>query len=95
MPHIESMSDPQTYDAYDTSLPADHPFVTRAYQFQYHLSPLEHAKSDEIMNPQPWCEAEIASLNMGYFPLISLLGTAASQRSQTPKAHAAVIAAAS
>lgn len=68
MPHIESMSDPQTYDTYDTSLPADHPFVTRAYQFQYHLSPLEQAKSDEIMNPQPWSEAEIASLNMGYFP---------------------------
>ncbi|KAJ5801933.1 uncharacterized protein N7503_004383 [Penicillium pulvis] len=53
MSHIESMSDPQTYDAYDASLPADHPFVTRAYQFQYHLSPLEQAKSDEIMNPQP------------------------------------------
>ncbi|KAJ6006865.1 hypothetical protein N7451_004809 [Penicillium sp. IBT 35674x] len=62
------MSAPQTYDTYDASLPADHPFVTRAYQFQYHLSPLEQAKSDEIMNPQPWCEAEIASLNMGYFP---------------------------
>ncbi|KAJ5630293.1 uncharacterized protein N7484_010393 [Penicillium longicatenatum] len=60
------MSAPQTYDIYDPSLPADHPFVTRASQFQFHL-PLE-PKSNEIMTPQPWCQAEDAALNMGYLP---------------------------
>ncbi|KAJ5081117.1 hypothetical protein N7456_013355 [Penicillium angulare] len=58
----------QTYDAHDHSLPSDHPFVTRASQFQFHLSPFEQAKSAEILTPQPWWKTENQHFGMGYFP---------------------------
>ncbi|KAJ5183917.1 hypothetical protein N7492_001533 [Penicillium capsulatum] len=58
-----------TYEAYDASLPADHPFVTRASQFQFHLSPLEHLKAREpSLPPQAWWKGDDSSFSMGYLP---------------------------
>lgn len=56
-PHIIPMSgaSSQPYDVYDSSLPADHPFMTRASKFQFHLT-----------STQPWWKNEDPSLNMNY-----------------------------
>lgn len=71
IPHIMPMSaiSGPTYDAYDPSLPADHPFVTRASQFQYHLNPLDQLKARESSMPSPpWWKSQDSSFAMGYLP---------------------------
>ncbi|KAJ5999703.1 hypothetical protein N7481_000112 [Penicillium waksmanii] len=59
-----------SYEAHDSSLPADHPFVTRAAHFQYQLSPMdEQVKASEASHSvQPWWKAEEQSFAMGYMP---------------------------
>lgn len=67
--HLVPMSGlTNTYDAYDPSLPADHPFVTRASHFQFQMTPLEQAKAREVMTPQPWWKGDDTSLTMAYYP---------------------------
>ncbi|KAJ5592022.1 uncharacterized protein N7459_002391 [Penicillium hispanicum] len=72
IPHIMPMSGVSThaYGAFDPSLPADHPFVTRATHFDFHLSPYEQAKAREAaLTPQPWWKGDdLSSYPMGYLP---------------------------
>ncbi|KAJ5091090.1 hypothetical protein NUU61_005960 [Penicillium alfredii] len=57
------------YDAWDTSLPADHPFVTRALQFHYPLSPIEPIKScDMSLSVQSRWNGDSSPYWMGYYP---------------------------
>lgn len=72
IPHMMPMTglSAPSYETYDSSLPADHPFVSRATQFQYHISNVEdHPKPhDNACNVQPWWKAEEQSFEMGYIP---------------------------
>ncbi|KAJ5085112.1 hypothetical protein N7532_009883 [Penicillium argentinense] len=72
IPHIMPMTGVSTpsYDAYEPSLPADHPFVTRAAQFQFHLSPMEEQMKtrEQALVPQPWWKADEQTFGMGYVP---------------------------
>lgn len=71
IPHTMPMSDVSTpsYEAYDPSLPTDHPFVTRATQFQLHVSPMDESKAPGAsLAAQPWWKAEEQSFGMGYIP---------------------------
>lgn len=55
-------------DVYDPSLPADHPFVMRASQFQFHLtSPFDQSKPPDASSAiQPWWKDEDPTVSMSY-----------------------------
>ncbi|KAJ5453973.1 uncharacterized protein N7458_004929 [Penicillium daleae] len=69
-PHILPISgvSSQQYDAYDHSLPSDHAFVTRASQFQFHLtSPFDQTKARDASSvTQPWWKDDDPSISMNY-----------------------------
>lgn len=61
-------------EPYDSSLPADHPFVTRATHYQYQLSPITRDEQgnlkarDAALTAQPWWKTEEQSFAMSYMP---------------------------
>lgn len=71
IPHIVPMSGvyAPTFDAYDPSLPADHPFMTRASHFQFECNPPDQPKAREATwIPQSWWKGDDPSFSMGYLP---------------------------
>ncbi|KAJ5875093.1 uncharacterized protein N7473_012440 [Penicillium subrubescens] len=69
-PHILPISTvpSQPYDVYDPSLPSDHPFVTRAEQFQFRLtSPFDQPKPHDASSAtQPWWKDEGPAVSLSY-----------------------------
>lgn len=70
IPHFVPASNvaSQSYDAFDSSLPADHPFVTRESRFQCQAPPLDQVKPSGPITPQSWGKVNDSGLSMGYFP---------------------------
>lgn len=70
-PHMMPMTGVShpSYEAYGSSLPSDHPLVTRAAHFQYQMSPMGQQKArDAALTAQPWWKAEEQSFAMGCMP---------------------------
>lgn len=68
-----SVEETQAY-AVDPSLPGDHPFVTRAMQFQTPV-PLEQPRPHEAYSEKPWWKPDPSPYTMGFAPTEVQYGT--------------------
>ncbi|KAJ5781342.1 hypothetical protein N7457_006502 [Penicillium paradoxum] len=60
-----SMEEIAQSSTFDPSLPADHPFVTRAMRFQAPLSHLESTNPHEAYPQEPWWKSDLSPSSMG------------------------------